>query len=211
MGQIADHIREHFPLLNQVQMIQELESHARIVSAPEGVTLMDFGSYIRFMPLVTKGAIKVIREDDQGEEVFLYYLHPGQSCAMTVDCCMTQAKSQVRAVTDAETEWISVPIEWVDTWMEQQKGWRDFVLTTYSQRFSELLHTIDGITFHRLDQRLLDYLHEKARATQTQEIHTTHQSIAQDLHSSREVISRLLKQLEKQGKIELGRNRIQVL
>ena len=191
--------------------IEELEQNAKLIEVSAGKTIMDIGGYIKVMPLVTKGAIKVLREDTAGDELFLYFLYPGQSCAMTVQCCMANAPSQVRAVTEVDTEFIAVPVEIMDKWMQQYGCWKDFVLTTYSLRFSELLNTIDSIVFQKLDTRLMDYLREKAKIAGGSAIKVTHQDIAYDLHSSREVISRLLKQLERKGGIKLGRNMIELV
>ena len=181
------------------------------MEVPAGRTIMDIGGSIKVMPLVTKGAIKVLREDSSRDELFLYFLYPGQSCAMTVQCCMANAPSQVRAVTEDDTEFIAIPTEVMDRWMQEYGSWKDFVLTTYSLRFSELLNTIDSIVFHKLDTRLMEYLREKAKIAGGSLIQTTHQDIAYDLHSSREVISRLLKQLERKGGIKLGRNKIELV
>ena len=211
MSEIAERIVSKFPILNDPEFVRELEQKAKLMEVPAGKTIMNIGGYIKVMPLVTKGAIKVLREDDAGDELFLYFLYPGQSCAMTVQCCMANAPSQVRAVTEDDTEFIAVPIEVMDSWMTRYNCWKDFILTTYSLRFSELLNTIDSIVFHKLDVRLMEYLREKAHIAGGNTINTTHQDIAYDLHSSREVISRILKQLEKKGGIKLGRNKIELV
>ena len=211
MEELAINLKDNFPILNNHNLISEIEEKARLVEVEAGTTIMDIGGYVKLMPLVTKGAIKVLREDDDGNELFLYFLYPGQSCAMTVQCCMANAPSMVRAVTEDDTEFIAIPIDVLDKWMSKYNCWKDFILTTYSLRFSELLNTIDSIVFHKLDVRLMEYLREKANIAGGNIINTTHQDIAYDLHSSREVISRILKQLEKKGGIKLGRNKIELV
>lgn len=211
MSAIAEEIKTHFPTMNHPDLIQAIEENATVMEVAAGTTIMDIGGYFKVMPLVTKGAIKVLREDDEGGELFLYFLNPGQSCAMTVQCCMAHAPSQVRAIAEDDTEFIGVPVRFMDEWIRKYSGWKDFILHTYSDRFTELLHTVDSVVFNNLDERLLEYLGEKSKISASSVINTTHQEIADDLHSSREVISRLLKQLEKHGKIKLSRNKIELV
>lgn len=211
MDEITNRIKENFPILDDPKLLEELKTHGRLVEVSEGEEIMQIGSYIRLMPLVTKGAIKVLREDDDGSDLFLYFLYPGQSCAMTVHCCMAHAPSEVHAVAEHDTEFIAIPIHLVDEWIRKHHAWRTFILQTYSNRFTELLHTLDSVVFQKLDERLLQYLSEKAQLGGGNTVNSTHQDIADDLHSSREVISRLLKQMEKQGNIKLGRNKIELM
>lgn len=209
--EIREQIQEYFPSINDSELLEEIARVGNTMEVPGGTTIMDIGGYVRVMPLVTKGALKVIREDEEGNEVFLYFLYPGQTCAVTIQCCLTNAPSQIRALAEEDTELIAIPIEHVNPWLSKYSAWKMFILETYSERFSELLHTIDSVVFHKLDERLLDYLHEKVKVSGSNTVKGTHQQIAYDLHSSREVISRLLKQLERMGKIRLGRNKIEVL
>lgn len=208
---IKELIQEHFPSINDHALIQEIARVGNVMEVPGGTTIMDIGGYVRIMPLVTKGALKVIREDEDGNEVFLYFLYPGQTCAVTIQCCLANAPSQIRAVAEEDTELVAIPIEHINTWLSEYNAWKSFILETYSERFTELLHTIDSVVFHKLDERLFDYLKEKIKVSGSNTVKSTHQQIAYDLHTSREVISRLLKQLEKMGKISLGRNKIEVL
>lgn len=208
---ITELIGTHFQTLNDPELVREMEENCRIMEAQAGEQIMDIGSYVKMMPLITKGALKVLREDDNGDELFLYFLYPGQSCAMTLQCCTVDSPSRVRAVAEEDTELIAIPIEMVEPWISKYDLWKNFILNTYSLRFNELLDTIDSIVFRKLDDRLMDYLQEKAQIKGGDFVHTTHQQIAYDLHSSREVISRLLKQFEKNGRIQLGRNKIELL
>lgn len=202
---------EYFPSLNDQELLQEIERVGNFMQVPAETTMMEIGGYVRFMPLILKGAMKVMREDEAGNEVFLYFIYPGQTCAVTIQCCLAHAPSQIKAVSEEDTEMIAIPIDYVNPWLSDFNAWKSFILETYSDRFSELLHAIDSVVFHKLDERLLSYLKERVKVSGSNTVKGTHQQIAYDLHSSREVISRLLKQLERMGEIKLGRNKIVVL
>ncbi|MGB6152726.1 MAG: Crp/Fnr family transcriptional regulator, partial [Pricia sp.] len=173
--------------------------------------LIDIGDTIKGMPLLLSGAIGVFREDNDGNELLLYYLEKGDTCSMTMTCCMGNAQSEIRAIAETDTKLIMVPIRRMEEWTAQYKTWRNFVFQSYHERLNELLFTLDSIAFNNMDTRLIGYLKEKARIIQESTIRSTHQEIAYDLNSSRVVISRLLKKLEEMGKIELQRNHIEIL
>ncbi|MAU26405.1 MAG: Crp/Fnr family transcriptional regulator [Muricauda sp.] len=173
--------------------------------------IMEIGEYIKSMPLLISGAIKVLREDNEGDELLLYYLEKGDTCSMTMACCMGDAKSEVRAIAETDVEVIMVPVRKMEEWMAKYRSWRNFVFDSYHNRLNELLLTVDTIAFMKMDERLVAYLAEKARINQSKVVKNTHQEIAYDLHSSRVVISRLLKRLEKLGKVKLHRNHIEII
>ena len=206
--EISDIIRDRFPEINEPALVHELEARGRFMEISSGEHLIEIGGYVKFMPLVISGAIKVMREDEHGDEIFLYYLLPGQTCAMTLNCCMANQPSEITAIAVEDTTCIAIPVELMDDWLRNHKSWQNFVLTTYSARFHELLSTIDSIAFLQLDERLIKYLREQSEVKGDKVLNTTHQQIAYDLNSSREVISRLLKQLEKRDVIELQRNKV---
>ncbi|EZH72238.1 Crp/Fnr family transcriptional regulator [Aquimarina atlantica] len=178
---------------------------------PAGYKLIEIGDYIKGMPLLVSGAIKVLREDKEGDELLLYYLEQGDTCSMTMTCCIGQTQSEIRAIAEVDTKLIMIPIRKMEEWTAKYKSWRNFVFESYHNRLNELLITLDSIAFDRMDERLVNYLKEKARVNNEQIIRNTHQEIAQELHSSRVVISRLLKKLEQIDKIELHRNYIKIL
>ena len=157
------------------------------------------------------GAIKILKEDDQDDELLLYFIEHGDTCAMTFSCCLGNAKSKIKAVTESNTSLLLVPAQQMELWMGKYKSWRSFVLDSYHSRMTELLETIDTIAFMKMDERLLKHLQDKAKVTRDDHIYTTHQDIANDLHTSRVVISRVLKQLEQKGKIQMHRNQIKVI
>lgn len=203
-------LKKAFPELHEPELLSALEDKSSLHQVPAGAELMHIGSYIKVIPLVTEGTLKVLRDDDQGGELLLYYIHPGQSCAMTLNCCLSNLPSEVRAVAEEDSNFIAVPADMMDDLM-RFTSWKNFVMQTYRSRFNELLEAVDSIAFMQLDQRLVKYLEEKAEAQGSRELQATHQEVAADLHSSREVVSRLLKQLERKGTIRLGRNRIKLL
>jgi CRP/FNR family transcriptional regulator len=176
-----------------------------------GDKMIEIGAYIKGMPLLVSGAIKILREDKNGDELLLYYLEKGDTCSMTMSCCMGQTKSEIRAIAETDTKLIMVPIQKMELWTSKYKSWRNFVFESYHNRLNEMLHTMDSIAFDNMDERLLNYLKEKVRINKDKTIRNTHQEIAYELHSSRVVISRLLKKLENMGRIKLHRNYIEIL
>jgi CRP/FNR family transcriptional regulator len=204
-------LQHHFPHLSEPALIADILHKGRMMQFPQGQIVMEIGSYYRMLPLIVSGALKILREDHDGNELLIYTLQPGDTCAMTLTCCMGDQPSKVRAVAEEDTELISLPVEMMDIWMRQYQSWRMFVIHTYSSRFDEMLNTIDSIAFLKMDERLEQYLHQRMKHHGSTSLGITHQEVAADLHSSREVISRLLKQLEKTGRIKLGRNHIEWL
>lgn len=193
------------PLLEEMSHVGTFRS-----SRPQDI-LIDLGEYIKSMPLLLKGAIRIIREDKDGNEIFLYYLERGDTCAFSLTCCMGNKKSAIRAVVEDETEMILIPVEYMDKWIVDFKSWRDFVFQSYNARLEEMLEAIDSIAFLKLDERVMKYLSDRVMVTGETVVTNTHQQLARELNTSRVVVSRLLKQLEKQGRIKLDRNKIQVL
>ena len=192
-------------------LIKEILEIGEYKKVNEGTELIDIGSEIQFMPLIIKGAIKILREDENGDELVLYYIEQGDTCAMTITCCLGQSKSKIRAVAEVETELIMIPIQKISEWMNTYKSWQNFILQSYHERMQELLEAIDTIAFLNMDERLLKYLKNKAMVNRDEIIQITHKEIAADLYTSRVVISRLLKALEIKGEIQLNRNQITVL
>jgi CRP/FNR family transcriptional regulator len=173
--------------------------------------LIEIGDYIKTMPLLLTGAIKILREDENGDELLLYFLERGDTCAMTLTCCMGQSKSRIRAIAETNGAMLMIPVEKMEEWLTKYKTWRNFVFDSYNVRLNEMLEAIDTLAFMNLDERLYKYLTDKAKVIGDTEIKNTHQEIAYEMHTSRVVISRLLKALELQGKIKLHRNKIEIL
>jgi len=208
---IEEALQNNFSTLSERPLREDISKVGRLESVPAGTVLMDVGRYIKTVPLVVSGSIKIMREDEEGNEIFLYYIDSNQTCAMSLTCCLTFSQSQIRATVEDDALIIFVPVEAMDEWMIKYPTWKNFVMQTYSYRFEELLHTIDLIAFHNMDERLVSYLNEKSEKLKTDELDITHQQIAYDLNSSREAVSRLLKKLELDNRLSLSRNRIKLL
>jgi CRP/FNR family transcriptional regulator len=199
------------PVFFEDQLKQEILQVSSICSAEPEDIIMDIGLQIKTIPLVLKGSIKILREDAEGNEIFLYYLERGDACATSITCCITGQKSTIRAIAEEETEYLAIPVQYSDSWINKYPSWKSFVMNTYARRFEELLKAVDQLAFKKMDERLYKYLLDKAKLHNSNEINISHQEIAYDLNTSREVVSRLLKQLERLGEIKLGRNRIKLL
>ncbi len=204
---ISDYLDSHFshfePGLKKV-----LAEQCLIRSFTSGDQLMKTGQYFKSAMLIVEGRVKLYREGDDGKEFFMYYLEPGNACALSLVCAARQEKSEVMARAVENTTALLVPIAMMDDLMRQYRSWYYFALETYRSRFEELLEVIDNVAFKGMDERLEFYLKNQQRQLQTDELSITHQQIADDLNSSREVISRLLKKMEQRGKVRLGRNTI---
>lgn len=191
--------------------LKELEEKSTYMQVKEGEVIMEIGQTVRMMPVLISGTIKVSRLNEEGDELLLYYLSPGEGCAMSFTCCMQQFPSEVQAVAEEDVEMLAVPVGLMDEWLVKYPTWKSFVMKTIRSRFHELLRTIDQIAFQQLDERLVHYLKEKAKATGSTLINLSHEKIATELATSRVVISRLLKKLENDQRLLLYRNQIKLL
>ena len=208
---MIDQIKSNYGHIFEEELIREINEVGVIKSIEAGGELIRPGQYMKAMPLLLDGVIKVMREDDDGFELMLYFLEKGETCAMTLSCCTGSAISEIKAVAETDSDLLMIPIEKMEEWLGKYKSWRNFIFNSYHERLMEVLETIDNIAFKRMDERLIDYLRNKSKHYVDSEIKITHQDIAYDLHTSRVVISRLLKQLEKINKIKLNRNSIKIL
>jgi len=204
-------LKDNYGYLFEEELLQEIDKVGIIKEIPEGTKLIEIGNYIKSIPLLVDGAIKILREDEKGDELVLYFIERGDTCAMTLSCCMGQKKSEIRAIAETNTTLIMIPVEYMSLWMSKYKSWQNFILQSYHERMSELLEAIDTIAFLKMDERLLKYLRDKAIVNHNNEIHVTHQLIANDLHTSRVVVSRILKVLENENKIKINRNKVTLL
>ncbi len=192
-------------------LLKEIEQFAEVKSFSEGDIIMDYGKYIRMMPIVIKGTVKVFRMDETGNEILLYYLSSNESCSMAYSCCMEARKSEVKAIAEDDVELVAIPHLKLDEWLCKYPSWKNYIMRSFNERFLELLKSIESIAFHKLDERLISYLKEKQRLSGSSVIKASHYLIAEELHTSRVVVSRLLKQLENEKKIILYRNEIKLL
>jgi CRP/FNR family transcriptional regulator len=206
-----DQLTEAFGYIFEPTLIAEIDKFGTWYNVPSQSTFIDVGQSIPGMPLLLKGSLKIMREDEKGDEILLYYIESGDTCAMTLTCCMRSSSSQIRAVVEEDAIMIVVPTEKMEEWIVQYRSWRSFVLDSYNSRMNELLTAVDSLAFKKLDERLWNYLVDKVKITSNTELNITHNEIADELNSSRVVISRLLKQLENSGKIRMHRNSLEVI
>ncbi|TXD50825.1 MULTISPECIES: Crp/Fnr family transcriptional regulator [unclassified Polaribacter] len=211
MSELENKLTTNFGYLFEEDLILEIEESGVVKEFVKDTVIIEVGDYIKSMPLLLTGAIKILREDENGDELVLYYLEKGDTCAMTLSCCMGQTKSKIRAVAETDIELIMLPKEKMSDWLSSYKSWLAFILQSYHNRVEELLDAVDTIAFLKMDERIFKYLKDKAMVNQNDELTTTHKQISEDLHTSRVVVSRLLKKLENEGKIQLFRNSIKVL
>lgn len=200
-----------FKSIFEPQLIQEMQQFGILQTFKEGDLIMDYGKYVRMMPIILKGTVKVYRLDEKENEILLYYLSSNESCSMAYSCCLEAKKSEVKAVAEDNVELIAIPHVKLDDWLCTYPSWKNYIMRSFNERFIELLKSIESIAFHKLDERLIGYLKEKQRLSGSSVIKASHGLIADELATSRVVISRLLKQLENDKKIILYRNEIKLL
>lgn len=205
-----DLLRNNYPLFEE-KLVTEVEELGEFKIFPPDEVLMRKGQFIRSTMLVLNGLIKIYREDDEGGEFLMYYLKPGEACALSMVCAAKHEASPIMAKTVTETEVIMVPVDVMSEWVSKYKSWYQFVIETYRSRFDELLLTLDNVAFRSMDERLEFYLKRAQDAQQKNLIDISHQEIANELNTSREVISRLLKKMEQKGRLKLHRNVIEII
>jgi CRP/FNR family transcriptional regulator len=195
----------------EAELIDLIEKEAVFKHFKSGEIIMRTGQYIKSTILLLEGRIKIYRENDEGGEFLMYFLQPGEACAISLICATQSQASEVMAKAEEDTEVLMLPIQLMDEMMNKYRSWYQFVIRTYRARFDELLTVVDSIAFRNMDERLEFYLKRYVNSTGRQQIELSHQQIAEDLHSSREVISRLLKKMEQRGLVKLHRNMIEWL
>jgi CRP/FNR family transcriptional regulator len=198
------------PNFTDPNLIQALLDKGQLMHLEPKRVLIESGEFVKMVPIVLEGSIKILRTDEEGKELFLYYLDAGETCALSLTCCTASKPSEIKAVVEESTTLIGIPILVHEQFTVDYKQWKDFVSNTYQRRFHEMLLALDAVAFKRMDERLMRYLVTKMKQHKSNELHTTHQEVANELGTSREVISRLLKQLEKKKWLELGRNVIYI-
>lgn len=204
-------LHNRFKSVFEPSLIIEIEKEARSVSLKEGESFIEFGQTIRFMPMVVAGALKISRIGEDGQELLLYYIKENESCALSFTCCMQQSTSEINAIAEEDTDLLAIPSPVMGDWLVNYPTWRSFAMNTIRSRFNELVKSIEQIAFHKLDERLINYLRDKSKATGSSLVNQSHEKIATDLATSRVVVSRLLKKLEHDKKVLLYRNQIKLL
>lgn len=197
-------------IFTDTKLLQEINKYSRTKSVQKDEVLVNPGDALYFIPFVLAGVLRIIRVDQEGKEVFLYHLYPGQVCAMAINCCQSGKKSMVKAIAEDDTEILQLPVDKIDDWFAY-KEWRLFINSSYGDRLSELLQVIDLIAFSHMDKQVWHYLKERSTALNTKALYITHQQIADEMHTQREAISRLLRTMEQKNILRLGRNTIELI
>lgn len=205
-----EELKAALPNFTDPKLLQAILDKGQIMNLEPGKVMMEPGQFIKMVPVVLEGSIKIMRVDEEGKELFLYYLDAGETCALSLTCCTAAKPSEIKAVVEERATIIAIPVAVHEQFSDEFRQWKDFVANTYQNRFQEMLIALDAVAFKRMDERLMRYIVTKMKQHKANELHTTHQEIANELGTSREVVSRLLKQLEKKKWIELGRNVIYI-
>jgi len=187
---------------------EELRANSQLKTLPAETVMMQSNSYIRSIPVVLSGSMRVMREDEDGREILLYYIKPGESCILSFLAGIHEDTSKVKLVVEEDSEVLMLPIAKASEWIKIYPEWADFIFKLYHKRFEELLDVINAVAFQKLDDRIVTLLKRKASVYGSNEFSITHQQLAEELGTTREVVSRLLKQMEKQELIMLSRNKI---
>lgn len=208
---LREKIGEYYGSIFEKELIEEIVKVGFSEKYKQGEILVDIGENMTHIPLILSGAIKIIRKEKEGDELVLYFLERGDTCAISFINCINRKESIFKAVVENDAEAIFLPIEYIDDWLAKFKTWRHFIIDSYHFRLIEMVESIDGLAFMNMHQRLLKYLSDMAQVHHDVNLDITHQQIANDLNTSRVVITRLLKQLHNDGKVYSTRNKVQVL
>ena len=207
-AQIKKEIVKNFNGVFEDSLIDEIAEVGNIKTFEVDNIMIDIDDELTHIPLIVDGVIKIMREDEKGEEIALYYLEPGDTCTISFVNCIIPNKSFFRGIVKKQAMGIFIPIDKVDLWLKRYKSWRTFIIDSYHNRLLEMVESIDRLAFLSLEDRLYKYLCDKAKIMNENTLIITHQEIAEDIHTSRVVVSRLLKRLENEGVISTHRNRI---
>jgi len=190
---------------------EKLSSYGFAKTFSEGDIILNENAYIKAIPIVTRGSIRVMRTDEDGRELLLYYIKAGESCIMSFLGGMHQDTSKVKAIAEEETEILFIPIDKVSLLIKEYPEWLDYIFRLYHKRFEELLEVVNAVAFKKMDERLLNFIKRKCELTKSHTLYVTHEQLANELGTARVVVSRLLKQMEDEGLVTLGRNKISLL
>lgn len=204
-------IQNYFNSFFEEELIDEMVQIGQIRSFEENEILIDLNQTISHMPLLLHGAIRIMRDDANDGELLLYYLEKGDTCAMTMTCCLGTKISNIRAIAETAGEMVLIPVQKMDEWLAKYATWRAFVFNSYQDRLDEMMRSIDNLAFNDSKGRLKNYLIEVASVNKTRTVNKTHAEIAYEMNTSRVVISRLIKALENEGFINQQRNSITIL
>jgi CRP/FNR family transcriptional regulator len=201
-------IKKTFEGVFSDDLVNALAQNGTILNVYEGQHIISRGDIIKNIPIILEGTSKIVRTEPSGEEHILFYLKDGEACTAAFSICNNEKQSEVDYIAETNSKVLMFPIRLMDVLTNNYPDWRYYVCKNYNRRMKEFLRTLDEIAFKKMDQRIYNYLKEKASVLDSNELHITHQEIANDLATSRVVVSRLLKQMEKDGLLKLHRNKI---
>ena len=205
---LREKLSDYYTNVFEEELIDEIIRVGYFDKIKEGELLIDIGQDMTHIPLILNGVVKISRQEKKGEEIALYFLERGDTCAISFVNCINRKQSIFRGVVEKDIEAIFLPVQYIDDWLAQYKSWRHFIIDSYHFRLIEMVESIDSLAFMKMSERLLKYLTDKVKIANDVDLEITHQEIANELNTSRVVVSRLLKQLENEGEIELSRNKI---
>jgi len=208
---LREKLSDYYSTIFEKELIDEIVEVGFIDKFKSGETLVDIGENMTHIPLILSGAVKIIRQEKEGDELVLYFLEKGDTCAISFINCINRKESIFRATVENDTEAVFIPVQIIDDWLAKYKTWRYFIIDSYHFRLIEMVESIDGLAFMNMTQRLLKYLSDKAKINRDVDLTITHQEIAKDLNTSRVVVTRLLKELHNDGKVYSTRNKVKVL
>ncbi|RUA09323.1 MAG: Crp/Fnr family transcriptional regulator [Flavobacteriia bacterium] len=209
--QILNMLQDYYSMVFDEELLNEIAAIGVYRKYDKGRTMIEIGDELSEIPLILDGAVKIIREDSKKDEILMYFLERGDTCAISFVNCINKNKSIFRGEVEKDTECIMIPVQKIEEWLIKYRSWRQFIVDSYHNRMLEMVEAIDSLAFMNLDDRLYKYLTDKVKIMRNFNLHIKHQEIADDLNTSRVVISRLLKKLERSGKIKLGRNKIKII
>ena len=206
-----EEIKKKLSHIFEKDLVDEILNSSEVMTIKEGEVIMDYGKKVLFLPLVLSGTVRVMKRDEEDREILLYYLSDNESCTMAYACCMEAKKSEIKAIAEDDVKLLKIPHAKLDEWLLKYSSWKSYIFNSFSHRFNELLKSLESIAFHKLDQRLVKYLKNKTKVSGKSSVQLSHNQIAEEMGTSRVVISRLLKQLENENKVVLYRNEIKLL
>ena len=206
-----DEFKKRLSNFLEAPLVTEILDCWKLHDFKEGEVIIDYDKRIGSMPIVVSGTVRVMRKDEEWREILLYYLSNNESCAMAYTCCMEARRSEIKAIAETDITIIAIPHDKLDEWLTKYPSWKSYIFRSFTERFNELLKSVESIAFQKLDERLIRYLKNKTAASGKMVVSNSHQQIADELGTSRVVVSRLLKLLENENKVILYRNELKVL
>lgn len=207
---IQDIISFQLPFFKEEDLRNELLKKAQIAEVEAGTPILKEGSYVKVVPLLLSGLVKVVKEESGGKEMLLYYIYPLESCIVSINCGLNDLKSRVKAIAEEDSKAIMIPSRFIKDWQRKYPSFNDFILNLYQKRFDDVLDAYNALAFQSLDDRLLSYLDAKTKALNSTKIKATHQELGDELGVARETVSRMLKKLESEDRVKLHRGWIEV-